>query len=72
MGKNIIKFIFSCDNNLKLVCDYTNQRERNLDVTRIWCIIGEYSDKFEEFGWSYSRKQWLQERNYNLLLQVKF
>ena len=49
MGKNIIEFIFSGDNNLKLVCDYTNQRERNLDVTRI-CIIGEYSDKFEEFG----------------------
>lgn len=72
MWKNIIKFIFSGDNNLKLVCDYTNQRERNLDLTRIWCIIGEYSDKFEEFGWSCSRKQWLQERNYNLLLQVKF
>ena len=78
-GKNIIKFIFSGDNNLKLVCrrkkllcDYTNQRERNLDLTRIWCITDEYSNKFEEFGWSCWRKQWLQERNYNLLLQIEF
>ena len=78
-GKNIIKFIFSGDNNLKLVCrrkkllcDYTNQRERNLGLTRIWWITDEYSNKFEEFGWSCRRKQWLQERNYNLLLQIEF
>ena len=54
------------------LCDYTNQRERNLDLTRIWCITDEYSNKFEEFGWSCWRKQWLQERNYNLLFQIEF